>query len=289
MTEPRSRISADRRVLEAFGRPDGRRSDLRSTGRQWREGRFRAPPRGSQRPHRSGRVLLHPAGSMGRAFDVKRRPLGLTMAYRSSISSKSDRTDFKGEKSAVGIQESSLKFEGGSTKMCARRNGGESDGMHSGGQFSGTPPFCRRGLSISSTKDAGSGVGAGSFLAVLAIALESFSRPAFSAPESGAFVAEVENGAVIAEVEHAAPALSLRDALARAVEYSPELASFSWEIRAREAHAIQTGLLPNPFLVMEIEDFAGSGPSHGFAAAQIVFFVPMRMPTIRSWRAHACV
>ncbi len=36
-------------------------------------------------------------------------------------------------------------------------------------------------------------------------------------------------------------ALTLRDALALALERSPEFASFSWEIRAREARALQAG------------------------------------------------
>src|SRR5262245_55870264 len=53
--------------------------------------------------------------------------------------------------------------------------------------------------------------------------------------------------------------ISLRDALAAALLHNPELAAFSSEVRAREARALQAGLLPNPELDTEFEDFAGSG------------------------------
>src|SRR5262249_23572429 len=44
--------------------------------------------------------------------------------------------------------------------------------------------------------------------------------------------------------------------------------AFSWEVRAREAHTIQAGLLPNPALETEFEDFAGSGFRRGWNVAQ---------------------
>jgi cobalt-zinc-cadmium efflux system outer membrane protein len=49
---------------------------------------------------------------------------------------------------------------------------------------------------------------------------------------------------------------------------SPELAPFSWEVRAREAEAIQAGLRPNPELGAELENFAGSGELGGLGASE---------------------
>jgi cobalt-zinc-cadmium efflux system outer membrane protein len=63
-------------------------------------------------------------------------------------------------------------------------------------------------------------------------------------------------------------ALTLREALTRALERSPDLAAYSWEIRAREARALQAGLLPNPTFSAELENFAGSGPLRGVDSAE---------------------
>ena len=62
--------------------------------------------------------------------------------------------------------------------------------------------------------------------------------------------------------------ISLRDALAAALVNNPELAAFSWEVRAREARALQAGLLPNPEVATEFEDFGGSGQRRGWHSAQ---------------------
>jgi cobalt-zinc-cadmium efflux system outer membrane protein len=58
--------------------------------------------------------------------------------------------------------------------------------------------------------------------------------------------------------------LSLRAVLSLAIARSPELQSFSWEIRARDARALQAGRLPNPQLHTELEDVGGSGNRVGF-------------------------
>jgi len=63
-------------------------------------------------------------------------------------------------------------------------------------------------------------------------------------------------------------ALTLRDALARALERSPDLEAYSWQIRAREARALQAGFLPNPTLSAELENFGGSGSLRGFDSAE---------------------
>jgi outer membrane protein, heavy metal efflux system len=47
--------------------------------------------------------------------------------------------------------------------------------------------------------------------------------------------------------------LNLGEALALALEKSPELAAFSWDVRAAEARKLQAGLRPNPELTVEVE------------------------------------
>ena len=60
-------------------------------------------------------------------------------------------------------------------------------------------------------------------------------------------------------INPALPAITLREALARSLERSPELKSYSWDIRAAEARILQAGFKPNPELSMEIQDPTGSG------------------------------
>ncbi len=48
--------------------------------------------------------------------------------------------------------------------------------------------------------------------------------------------------------------LGLQQALALALMKNPNLASFAWEVRAREAQTLQAGLSPNPELSVEVED-----------------------------------
>lgn len=55
--------------------------------------------------------------------------------------------------------------------------------------------------------------------------------------------------------------LTLREALSLALRQSPELASFAWEVRAREAAAIQAGRPPNPVADLLFEDLGSSGRS----------------------------
>ena len=52
--------------------------------------------------------------------------------------------------------------------------------------------------------------------------------------------------------------ISLRDALAATLMQSPELASFGWEIRAREARILQAGRPPNPVIGTLFEEFGRS-------------------------------
>jgi cobalt-zinc-cadmium efflux system outer membrane protein len=74
---------------------------------------------------------------------------------------------------------------------------------------------------------------------------------------------------------HATPPVSeprgvigLRDALAAALLANPDLGAAAWDVRAREARALQAGALPNPTFDTELEDFGGSGERRGWHSAQ---------------------
>lgn len=77
--------------------------------------------------------------------------------------------------------------------------------------------------------------------------------------------------------------ITLRQALALALEGSPKLAAFSWDIRAAEARIIQASLRPNPELSLAIEEVRWtSGPgtvsdtvSMGWALTEDSVSVPM--------------
>lgn len=71
-----------------------------------------------------------------------------------------------------------------------------------------------------------------------------------------------------AEEELTHGGLTLRDALALALERNPELTAFSWEVRAAEARALQAGLRPNPTLSVDLENVAGSGEFSGVNLAE---------------------
>ncbi len=62
--------------------------------------------------------------------------------------------------------------------------------------------------------------------------------------------------------------LTLADALALVLEKNPTLAAYSTEIRARDAAALQAGLLPNPEIGVEVENFAGEDDLQGFDGAE---------------------
>jgi cobalt-zinc-cadmium efflux system outer membrane protein len=49
---------------------------------------------------------------------------------------------------------------------------------------------------------------------------------------------------------------------------NPELAAFSWEVRARDAEIVQANLRPNPETAVEVENFAGSGEFGGFGNSE---------------------
>lgn len=86
--------------------------------------------------------------------------------------------------------------------------------------------------------------------------------------EHGAVEAPRDPDQALAAAPALAGEISLRDAIAAALASSPELATFSYDIRSREAQAIQAAARPNPQLALELEDFAGSGDRSGFDGSQ---------------------
>jgi len=58
--------------------------------------------------------------------------------------------------------------------------------------------------------------------------------------------------------------ITLEQVLSKVLIHNPELKVFSLEQRAREAMLLQSGLIPNPRLAVEVENFAGSGSFNGF-------------------------
>jgi cobalt-zinc-cadmium efflux system outer membrane protein len=62
--------------------------------------------------------------------------------------------------------------------------------------------------------------------------------------------------------------LTLRSALDRALQVSPELSAYDEESRARAAEISQAARWTNPELSIEVENVAGSGPYRGFDAAE---------------------
>jgi cobalt-zinc-cadmium efflux system outer membrane protein len=65
--------------------------------------------------------------------------------------------------------------------------------------------------------------------------------------------------------------LTLENALSLALRGNPELATFAWETRARDAQVLQASLLPNPQVGVETEDFGGSGELAAFDGSETTF------------------
>ncbi|MFB6279595.1 MAG: TolC family protein, partial [Salinibacter sp.] len=62
--------------------------------------------------------------------------------------------------------------------------------------------------------------------------------------------------------------LTLPESLALALANNPRLQSFSWEVRAQEAQALQAGLWPNPVLGTETEDLSTNDPLGDFVDSE---------------------
>jgi cobalt-zinc-cadmium efflux system outer membrane protein len=88
------------------------------------------------------------------------------------------------------------------------------------------------------------------------------------AVDEGAEIGVTARAGETVVVEPRGSGLTLGDALALALKGSPNLASFSWETRAREAGALQAGLLPNPVFTADVENIGGSGLAGGLRSAE---------------------
>ncbi len=62
--------------------------------------------------------------------------------------------------------------------------------------------------------------------------------------------------------------ITLRDAVAHALINNPKLKAFSLDIRIAEARKLQAGLLPNPQIGVEVEEFGGTGDRAGFDSSE---------------------
>lgn len=62
--------------------------------------------------------------------------------------------------------------------------------------------------------------------------------------------------------------MTLRGAWAAALMHNPELAAFSWEVRAAEARTLQASLRPNPEIGVVVENIGGSGSFEGAEEAE---------------------
>jgi outer membrane protein, heavy metal efflux system len=69
-------------------------------------------------------------------------------------------------------------------------------------------------------------------------------------------------------IEESTEPINLSQAVALALTKNPELDAFSWEIRSREANALQAGLLPNPKIRFRVENAPGTGSFKGFSQAE---------------------
>jgi len=71
--------------------------------------------------------------------------------------------------------------------------------------------------------------------------------------------------------------LTLQEALSLALRGNPELASFAWEIRARDGQVLQASLFPNPEVGVEVENFGGRGEVAGVDGAETTFQLNQRI------------
>lgn len=69
------------------------------------------------------------------------------------------------------------------------------------------------------------------------------------------------------------PPLTLELAIQRVLEHNPELAAFSWDIKAKQGAVEQESRKPNPELELEIENIAGTNETKGLKSAEYTFLV----------------
>ena len=90
----------------------------------------------------------------------------------------------------------------------------------------------------------------------------------FNQEDSRPFNNPDQNAAMADMVGEPTGVITARQAMAAALINNPKLTAYAWEIRAAEASALQAGLLPNPELEIELEEFGGSGDLSGLDASE---------------------
>lgn len=88
--------------------------------------------------------------------------------------------------------------------------------------------------------------------------------PAYQSP-----VSPTSRGALPQSTPTPPQRLALADALELALLHNPTLQTFAWEIRVHEARTLQAGLLSNPEIVYELENFGGDGPFAGQDGSEV--------------------
>jgi cobalt-zinc-cadmium efflux system outer membrane protein len=78
--------------------------------------------------------------------------------------------------------------------------------------------------------------------------------------------------------------LTLEQALAAALLRSPELTAFSYDVRASEARVLQAGMLPNPELELEVEEYDRAGEGFDSAETAVVLGQLIELGGKRRWR-----
>ncbi|MBA7484157.1 Cobalt-zinc-cadmium resistance protein CzcC [subsurface metagenome] len=76
------------------------------------------------------------------------------------------------------------------------------------------------------------------------------------------------NASPAAQPDDPTGTIALRDAVTLALINNPKLKAFSLDIRAAEARKLQAGLLPNPEIDVEVEEFGGTSGRAGFDSSQ---------------------
>ncbi len=78
--------------------------------------------------------------------------------------------------------------------------------------------------------------------------------------------------------------LTLEAAIAAALVRSPELAAYSYDVRAAEARILQAGVPPNPELEFEVEEYDRGGEGFGSAETAVVLAQAFELGGKRRWR-----
>lgn len=84
-----------------------------------------------------------------------------------------------------------------------------------------------------------------------------FERASAAGPKPSLSIASSSSVAMTAEEPRGV--LSLREVLSLTLLRNPDLSVFTFELRAAEARLLQAGVLPNPALSVELENFGGTG------------------------------